>query len=105
MALHYRLKNKTGESLVGDEQFVTVDNEMCKHFGVEPDDTNWFRNWENELGYWLASGRDWTWLRTYFSGEQVTEKRIRPLKKGYPEMLEVINYLEENYSVISWRDR
>ncbi len=34
----------------------TVDEEMCRYFGVEPHATDWFRNWYSHAGFMLALG-------------------------------------------------
>jgi hypothetical protein len=90
MALNYILEAKTGAKLPkGGASFIEVDERMCKHFGVEPDPDLWFRNWENALGLGLAAGG------------------FENIRKNYlldDAELEVLDWLEANFTVFNWRN-
>lgn len=69
---------------------LTIDKEMCDHFGEECDPKLWFRNWYNTIGFLLATGSDWA--------------KIRETYDDSPHMLEVIEYLEANYTFDAWAE-
>lgn len=65
-----------------------IDDRMRRHFGVEPDSKLYYRGWYDLLGPGLASGMTWTQLR-----------------ETYPRLIDIIDYLEENYAVQAWYER
>jgi hypothetical protein len=38
------------------KSFVELDEDMCRHFGVQPHPVRWLANWENEVGLGIALG-------------------------------------------------
>ena len=67
---------------------VDVDKEMCKAFGAECDPDKWYRSWYNIIGFGLALGRTWDDLREID-----------------PEDVDVVDWLEANYTVKAWAER
>lgn len=92
----YVLKNKVGESLTGNAQFIAIDEAMCKHFGVDPDADKWYYNWENLFGIGFATGRTYEDIRGYVRAE-----------KGLPDdwtkrVIEILDWMEEHYTIEAW---
>lgn len=69
-------------------KLADIDDAMCKHFGVTPDDDSFYRHWVDIEGFALAVGRDWQWMRDNF-----------------PDRLDIINWLEANYTPDAWASR
>jgi len=81
----YVLKNKVGDSKKGNAQFFAIDEALCEHFKAPVHPEKWFRDWENCVGVALATGKSWDYLRDTF--------------KGDPEIVQVIDFLDEHYDV------
>jgi hypothetical protein len=64
-----------------------VDKELCEFFGVKVSETEWLGNWYNTIGLSLAIGHDWGKIREFF-----------------PEMKNIIDFMEENYTPDSWKE-
>jgi hypothetical protein len=69
-------------------KLIEIDEELCKHFNTPVDPKYWFRAWYHIIGLGLAMGSTWDKLR-----------------EDYPELLEVIDYLDENYTSNAWCER
>lgn len=69
-------------------KLVDIDAELCQHFGVPVDEHKWFRDWYNSVGFGFALKGD------YGSNRQMWE--------GFPELLEIIDWLETRYTVDAW---
>ena len=65
-----------------------VDDEMREHFGAPADKENWFRGWYDTIGLGLAMG--------------ASSKRLRELLVDCDNLIEVLDWLEENYDIDSW---
>jgi hypothetical protein len=65
-----------------------VDEELYNHFGMEINPEEWYRDWYNSIGVGLALGHSFSKLRTIYS--------------EFPELIKVVDYLEENYLVDAW---
>ena len=65
-------------------KFNKIDDEMCLFLGKQPNPEKYYLSWYNILGLAIATGKNWEWCKNEF--------------KDWPEMLEVINYLETNYN-------
>lgn len=68
-----------------------VDEALCKHLGVEVHPVRYVEGWFNTIGLSLACGKDWDWLRNQY--------------KDYPKDLDIIDYLEANYTLDAWAGR
>lgn len=68
-----------------------VDDEMRKHFGAPADDTNWFRCWYDIIGLGLAMGH--------------STQRMREILIGVDALLEILDWIEENYTSEAWCER
>ena len=85
MPNHFQLIPKNSNE---PEKFSTIDDIMCTHFGVNSNDVEYYFDWYNVLGFALAMGLTFDELRNEF-----------------PEFLEIINYLDSNYTVKTWYSR
>ena len=77
---------KNGESQPA--QLQAVDDEMREFFGEPADSKRWLWNWYDVIGFSLACGRDWAWIREAFFED--------------PELVKVVDYLSASYKADSW---
>lgn len=68
-----------------------LDEELCHHFEQPVHPTEWFRAWYHTIGLGLATGSDWN--------------RLRNTYQDRPELLEIIDYLETNFTPNAWYER
>lgn len=85
----------------------TVDEEMCQHFQVPVSKENWCGDWYNLIGYELAAGRDWNYIRQELAIR--TSESIAAEGKGgygsieyYMAMTDVVDWMEENFGYRNW---
>lgn len=71
--------------------FQDIDDEMRAHFGEPPDSEHWLWYWYDCIGLALACGKTWD--------------EIRELFEDSPELLKVVDYLEERYVPDCWFER
>lgn len=67
-----------------------VDQKMCEFFGEPVDDVQWFREWYNWVGFALACGRDFDYLRQ------------QQVEMGNDDFVQLIDWLELNYTSDAW---
>jgi len=80
----------------GEDQpssLVAIDEAICAYMGVEPDPDRYYRDWYDRIGFKLAMGDDWDTIR-----ERYWDLRC-------DEMVQVINFLEDNYRPSAWAER
>jgi hypothetical protein len=91
MAAYLSLKNrKTGEIMSG-ENLIDLDAQICAAINHPVDKVQWCKNWMDTIGFALALGHDYSKVRAIFGGK--------------PELLEILNWLEENYENTSYMGR
>lgn len=84
-------------------EFAIIDDEMRKHFGVEPDPKNYFRNWYNAFIDAFAVGKTWDELREMYSKYYSDSDRN---KKFYADAIKpMLDWLDENYELKAWHAR
>ena len=87
MPNYFSLTNKeTGEV----ENLADVDNALCAHLGVEPDERHYYAHWKDYLGLCLAMGQTWEKINEQFH---------------YDDYPQIIDWLESHYEVKSWYSR
>lgn len=74
---------------------MRIDEEMCMHFGAEVHPTRYYLGWYDLVGFSLAMGRDWNWMREQLKKDEIVDDPI----------LLVIDWLEENFIADSWSQR
>lgn len=82
---------KKGESKPTSLQ--TVDEEMARFFGKEPDPVKWYKNWYNDFGFMLASGVSFDEIIADYAD------------CGSTVFVAIVEWLKENYIVNAWRGR
>ena len=77
---------KIGESKY--TKLATVDDQMREYFDAPPNPDEWYKNWEMYLGLAFSLGKDFDDCRTIF-----------------PDLKDVIDWIENNYTVTAWYQR
>lgn len=72
--------------------FQDIDDRMREALGEPADPKHWLYEWYDTVGLGLAMGYDWEKMRTKIFHDS-------------PELLRVIDWLEENYTPDSWAGR
>ena len=67
---------------------VSVDEAICAHVGRQPDPQKYVWDWFDYVGFPLAVGRSWA--------------DIREQCEDFPELLQIIDFLEANYLPNAW---
>ena len=67
-----------------------IDDEIRAHFGEPPDNKHWLWHWYDCIGLALAYGKTWDEQRELFEDS--------------PELLEIIDYLEDHYVPDCWSE-
>ena len=84
---------RKGESEPTD--LVKVDEELCKHLGVECDPKHWTSYWYGSIGFHIACGKP------------LGSKELRDVVEyiagdDTPNLLKCLNYLEEHFTSDAW---
>lgn len=83
----FQLINKeTGEA----EKFSKIDDKICAYFGVKPDPKKYVYLWYDIIGFNLATGKSFE------------EQREMEWLKNDPELMQIIDFLDENYTSNNW---
>lgn len=90
MALYLELIPKEPEK-APPERFQDIDAKMCKHFDVECHEKHWYYEWYNLFGLPLAAGKTFDYLREEHNGSL--------------QHVNILTWLEENYTVHCYRGR
>jgi len=75
----------------GPVPLITIDEEICKHFGVEPDPKWYYRSWFDTIGLTLAMGKSFEWI--------INESRFTP------ETIAIARFLDEHFTPDAWAER
>lgn len=70
---------------------VQIDEEMCRHFEAPCHPTRYYESWYDAIGYELAMGRSF--------------EQIRVTLAEYPQLVEIANWLDHQFTVSSWHER
>lgn len=62
-------------------------------FGAEPDNLHWFCGWYDLIGFALACGKDWTWMRENWT-----------TLGSWPQLELIIAWLEANFESDAWAE-
>lgn len=77
------------------EVLQVVDSAICEHFNTPCDTVNWHHGWYDYIGFMLAMGKDWQWLKD--------DLRDNPWdEKGSAHMRDIVDFLESNYTTSAW---
>lgn len=99
MPNYYSLTRKSAPE-GGPVHAQQIDDEMRVHFGAPPSATEWFRQWKDYVGMYLAMGRTFEYLRNLpnYNNEPWPENLKR-------EWIEVIDWLDANFVADAWAGR
>lgn len=68
-----------------------IDDEMCKHFDVEPHPARYYGSWYDAIGWELAHGRPFDQIKVTFA--------------QYPQLVEICDWLAQHFTASSWHER
>ena len=88
----FQLIRKSNHS-AGPVVLQTVDEEMCKHFGVKCNPKRWHHEWYGIIGFGLACGKSFDDFRKTY--KQYVKFGNEPFDI---KMLEVIDWLDANFT-------
>lgn len=88
MANYFTLTRKGAKA---PENFIELDEELCRMLDVEPHQTNWVADWYAIIGFRLSFGQSFDQLRAEFADNE--------------RLLRIINYLDANFEAHCWAGR
>lgn len=65
-----------------------IDDELCAHFGVQPDPERYYQNWYNNIGLALAMGLTWDQMKEVVSSD--------------PHGVAIVEWFEANFISTAW---
>jgi hypothetical protein len=77
----------------GPDAFIKLDNDMCAHFGVNPDPNEFYKDWLGILGWRIALGSTWDEIRSEF--HEMTSGYPAEAQDLTPPYLRIIDWLEQ----------
>lgn len=89
----YFCLNRKSEPEAEPVKFVTIDEEMCAHFGVTPDPVKYYRGWYDIIGEALAMGASFAKIRECFE------------KNNEPNGVAIVDFLDANFVSDAWYTR
>jgi hypothetical protein len=96
---NYFTLTRKADRKAGPVAFVTIDEEICAAFGVEPDEVNYFVGWYDSIGGRLAYGMTWDEIRASLneSAEVARSKDQADYADVLGQIVAVANWLEERF--------
>jgi len=82
------------------EKLQIVDDKMREAFEQPSDPDNWLGGWYDSIGFRLAMGKTFEEIRTRFEAYIAEGNAV----SYYTMALELLTWLEEHYTVDSWRE-
>lgn len=79
---------ETGERV----PLAKVDDAICEHFSVVPDERKYYHQWYDIIGFRLAMGETLQEMRDEFAS----------LSAGYEDKLAIVKFLQERYVSEAW---
>ncbi len=77
----------------GPVTFAQIDEELCKHLGVECHPKQYYLGWYDGIGYALAIGKNWDQIRETLREYNYDE-----------EAFKIVDFLEENFVANAWAE-
>ena len=96
MPVCFKLIKKENES--ENQPFAAVDREICEHFQVPVDKHSYYNDWYDYLGLRFAVG--WTFEKIKTDIDSCMKNDV----KYWSRMDEVLEFLNERFCWISWRE-
>jgi hypothetical protein len=66
MAAYLVLNRKSDGRLFSGKDLIEVDELLCKHLGVQPDEKEWHWGWMDTVGLSLATGKTFNEIRKMY---------------------------------------
>lgn len=85
----------------GPVKLNDIDAEMCLHFNAPCDEVKYHAGWYDCVGFRVAVGKTFEHIREEFRGYVEEGGQHAPY---YQHMLEVVDWLDENFVTDSWRE-
>lgn len=88
------------------QKFNVVDDAICAHFGVKPDEKRYYYEWYDIIGLRIALGRSFEEIRESFIGFQNEPTDDVELKldrmTSWGRLIEILDFLKANYQSSAW---
>jgi hypothetical protein len=91
---------RKSEPQAGRVEFAKIDEEMRKHFKIEPDSDKYLLGWYRWVGFALACGKTFT---------QLKEQMFKQLPEGDPSetdtdrlAIKIVDWLDANFTSDAW---
>ena len=96
---------KKGEN--SPSSFQDIDVEICNLFGEEVDPIKYILGWYDAIGFRIAMGKSFEEIRQEYieNIRKVGDFDIRNNIWYYCQLLQIVNFLEKNYSPNAWFSR
>jgi hypothetical protein len=88
MAVCFQLSKKGADTFT-PEKLSSVDNALCEYVGVAPDTDEYYREWVDIEGFYLAIGKSFEFIR----------ETVDPSRRV------IVDFLEKYYDVNSFSSR
>lgn len=94
------------------EAFQAIDEKLCAARGAKVDPKQWYLNWYNSIGFRAALGKSFREIEKEVEDEFVKYSEVEPDPefaeydlKHTVEMIEIIRWLDRNYTTSAWSGR
>lgn len=77
-----------------------VDEDLCKHWEVDPHPMHWYFDWHNIIGFRLALGKTFAEIHAEMLAHATTYN-----DECYYRLADITRYLEEHYTSNAWAQR
>jgi len=90
---------RKSDKAAGPVSLSKIDEELCQHFGVQPDPVKYYEGWYNSIGLQLALGRDFQYMREFIQGlfQKYPEEKVQ-----LQHELDIINWFDQNSESDAW---
>lgn len=78
-----------------------VDEEICKRFKVEVHPKQWHHGWYNHIGFFLATGKDFEWIKKDCLNAAAKAKDVED-SMHWGHMYSIAVFLESNFDTNAW---
>jgi hypothetical protein len=89
---------KKGEETAA--KLAVVDDLLCAHFGVTPDEKRYYMGWYDIIGLRLALGQTFETIQHYLDQQAVESK----YKDDYARLAQINTWLSLHYTTDHWRE-
>ncbi len=101
MPNHFALTRKSNPS-AGYVGLNTIDEELCAHFSVPVDDTQYYNFWYGIIGLGLACGHTFQQIRENITKHAYKDPVSNEMDDLETRLIEITEYLEEHFTSSAW---